>query len=201
MLRWYFAQSHQTGHDFFALPPSGHLYAYPSSLAESSQEAFVRATERDACILGVSGTVHWDWLGTWHDAERTFLPRYASVGGPIRGVFPVNVPYLVEAFPWWPRDRFFEVLTGPDGGRVAVFRPREWRGVDDDSSPFFQSPARMAEEIGGYPRGTVTWVYMTSDGGLTLDNSFTALAGLLPDHVQLVSADTAASLALAAWGR
>lgn len=39
---------------------------------------------------------------------------------------------------------------------------------------------------------------MTSDGGLTLDNSFTALAKLLPPHVQLVSTDTAAELAIAA---
>lgn len=200
LLRWYYEQSHQTGNDSFALPPSGHLYAYPSSLAADSQERFVAATEEDACILGVSGTVHWDWAGTWHDAEGTFLPRYARVGGPIRGVFPVNVPYLVAAFPWWPTDRFFEVLTGADGGHVAVFRPREWRGVSDDTSPFLLSPARMADEIAGYPRGTVTWVYMTSDGGLTLDNSFLALAQLLPPHVRLVSTDTAATLALAAAG-
>ncbi|MFO0684325.1 MAG: hypothetical protein U0234_19895 [Sandaracinus sp.] len=201
VLRWYFDRSRETGHDSFALPPSGHLYAYPSSLEEGSQERFARATEEDACILGVHGTVHWDWAGTWREAESTFLPRYARVGGQVRGVFSVNVPYLVDPFPRWPRDRFFEVLSGPDGGRVALFRPREWRGVDDDTSPFFLSPARMAEEIGGYPRGTVTWVYMTSDGGLTLDNSFTALAGLLPEHVQLVSADTAASLALVAPAR
>ena len=55
----------------------------------------------------------------------------------------------------------------------------------------------MAEELGGYPRGTVTWVYMTSDGGLNLENSFMALVRLLPDHVRLVSADTASRLALA----
>lgn len=201
VLRWYYERSHETGHDYFALPPSGHLYAYPSSLASDVQQRFVAATERDACILGVSGTVHWDWAGTWHDAEETFLPRYATLGGPVRGVFPVNVPYLVEAFPWWPDDRFVEVLSGADGGRVAVFRPREWRGVNDDSSPFFLGPSRMADEIAGYPRGTVTWVYMTSDGGLTLENSFQALASLLPAHVQLVSTDTAASLALAAAAR
>ncbi len=56
----------------------------------------------------------------------------------------------------------------------------------------------MAEEIGSYPKGTFTWVYMTSDGGLTLENSFTAVAKILPPHVQLVSTDTAANLALAA---
>jgi hypothetical protein len=197
LLRWYYDQSHHTGHDYFALPPSGHLYAYPSSLAVDVQDRFVGATEQDACILGITGTVHWDWAGTWRDAESTFLPRYATVNGPIRGVFPVDVPYLAQAFPWWPATRFYEVLTGPDGGRVVVFRPREWRGVDDSSS-YLLSPAHMAAEIAGYPPGTVTWVYMTSDGGLTLDNSFLALAALLSSRVQLVSTDTAAALALAA---
>jgi hypothetical protein len=56
----------------------------------------------------------------------------------------------------------------------------------------------MADEIGGYPKGTITWVYLTSDGGLTLENSFLAVAKLLPPHVQLVSTGTAAKLALAA---
>ena len=56
----------------------------------------------------------------------------------------------------------------------------------------------MAEEIGAKPAGTVTWVYMTSDGGLSLESSFVELVGLLPPHVRLVSADTAARLALIA---
>ena len=201
LLDWYYRQSHQTGHDYFSLPPSGHLYAYPSSLAEADQDRFVAATEEDARLLGVAGTVHWDWLTTWHDAEDHFLPKYASVDGAIRGVFPVNVPYLAPTFSWWPSDRFFEVLTGPDGGQLVLFRPREWRGIDNDANPFFFSPARMSEELGAYPRGTVSWVYMTSDGGLSLDNSFSTLVGLLPPHVQLVSADTATKLALAASRR
>lgn len=201
LLRWYYDQSHQTGHDYFTLPPSGHLYAYPSSLAESAQDRFVAATEEDACILGVAGTVHWDWLGTWHAAEDHFLPKYARAGGTIRGVFPVNVPYLLPTFTWWPADRFFEILTGADGGRLALFRPREWRGVSNDADIHLLSPRRMADELGAYPRGTVTWVYLTSDGGLTLENSFLALARILPAHVQLVSTDTAARLALAATPR
>lgn len=59
----------------------------------------------------------------------------------------------------------------------------------------------MAAEIAAYPKGTIAWVYMTSDGGLTLENSFLALEKLLPPHVQLVNADTAASLAIASQPR
>lgn len=56
----------------------------------------------------------------------------------------------------------------------------------------------MSEEINGYPRGTVTSVYLTSDGGLTLEDSYAALLPLLARDVQLVTTDTVARLALAA---
>ena len=202
VLEWYAGKSHETGRDFFILPPSGHLYAYPSSLAGGDQDRFVAATEADARILGTISTVHWDWFETWHEAEDLFLPRYARQGGAIRGVFPVNVPYMFPAFPWWEPERFFKVLAGEDGGEVVVFRPRQWRGIDGSGvgfdEPFYLSPQEMADELAGYPPGTVSWVYMTSDGGLSLENSFMELVGLLPPDVQLVSADAAAKLALEA---
>ncbi|MFO0627067.1 MAG: hypothetical protein U0325_15775 [Polyangiales bacterium] len=201
VLRWYYEQARRTGRDYFALPPSGHLYAYPSSLAPAAADAFVAATEEDACILGLGSTVHWDWNGTWRDAEDRFLPKYAREGGPIRGVFAMNVPYPLPAFTSWPDDQFYAVLSGAGGGRTAVFRPRSWRGVRDDSNRFFYGPQRMSEEINGYPRGTVTWVYLTSDGGLTLETSYAAILAHLAPHVQLVSTDTAARLALAARPR
>jgi hypothetical protein len=104
-----------------------------------------------------------------------------------------NVPYLAEAFPDWPASKQVEVLTGEDGGEVALFRSQSWRGVDgrDDFHP---TPQAMADRLGALPRGTVTWVYMTSDGGLSFENSYQALLPLLPEHVTLVSADAAAGL-------
>ncbi len=198
MLRWYYDESHKTGQDYFALPPSGHLYAYPTSMGDADQDRFVASTEEDARILGITGTVDWEWYTTWQQAEDEFLPKYAAANSSIRGIFPVDVPYSSVAFPSWPADQFFEVLSGQGGGQVALFRPREWRGVTDDTSPFLLSPQAFAQEIESYPPGTVTAVYMTSDGGLSLDNAFYPLTKLLPANVQLVSADTAAKLALAA---
>lgn len=198
VLEWYYRAASTTAHDYFTLPPSGHLYAYPTSLRDEDQGRFIAATERDARILGVRGTVHWDWFDTWRAAEERVLPEYATADGAIRGIFPVNVPYSLPAFPWWPADQFHRVLEGDDGGAVAVFRPRQWRGVDDRDNRFFLSPQNMAAELAGYPRGTVTSIYMTSDGGLSLENSYMELVRLLPDHVRLVSADAAAELAIAA---
>lgn len=200
VLDWYYASLGATGADYFALPPSGHLYAYPTSMPEAEQDRFAAATESDARILGATSVVHWDYFGTWNDAEALFLPKYARAGGAIRSVVPVNVPYFVDAFPWWPDESFYQVLTGEDGSPLVVFRPRQWRGVDDSDTRYFLSPANMAAEIGSYPPGTITAIYMTSDGGLSLGNSFTTLVDLLPSHVELVSVDAAARLAVTATG-
>ena len=202
VLEWYYDKSRQTGKDYFILPPSGHLYAYPTSLAEGAQDQFVAATEDDARVLGIHGVVHWDWNDSWREAEDHLLPKYARQGGAIQGVFPINVPFMLPTFPWWKAERFFKVLVGEDGTEIVVFRPRQWRGIDDSGAgvtePFYLNPQKMADELGGYPPGTVTWVYMTSDGGLNLENSFMELVRILPPHVQLVSADAAARLAIEA---
>jgi hypothetical protein len=201
VLRWFYDMSHETGTDYFMLPPSGHLYAYPSSLEEHMQDEFVAATERDALLLGTRSTVNWEWWTTWRRAERDFLPKYGRKGGAISGLFPVNVPYVFPTFTWWP-GQYFKILEGPGEGRVALFRPREWRGIESRGNmvtdKFYLSPEAMAGELASYPRGTVAYVYMTSDGGLNLQNSFMAMAEMLPDHVRLVSSDTASRLALEA---
>ena len=197
VLEWYYALSRQTGQDYFTLPPSGYLYAYPASLNASDQDRFVTLTEQSAELFGLHTTVHWEWFDTWDAAQEEFLPKYATENGPIQAVIPVNVPYSLDAFPGWPDDKFYEVLSG-SGGELVLFRPRQWRGIDDRDDLFFLNPQRMADEISSYPAGTVTAIYMTSDGGLNLENSFFELVGLLPPHVTLVSADTAARLALEA---
>ncbi|HPO12015.1 MAG TPA: hypothetical protein PLI09_01115 [Candidatus Hydrogenedentes bacterium] len=202
VLTWYYKMSRDTGNDYFMLPPSGHLYAYPSSLESTTmQDKFVVATEQDARLIGSNSTVHWEFFHNWRYTEDEFLPKYAKEGGTIKGVFPVNVPYLLPTGTWLP-NQFFKVIAGQDGGKVVLFRPREWRGVNDKGGlmeeKFFLSPEKMAKELGSYPRGTVTGIYMTSDGGLNLNNSIMELVKILPEHVRLVSADTAVHLALEA---
>ncbi len=202
VLKWYYKMSHATGRDYFALPPSGHLYAYPSSMESTTmQDRFVAATEQDARLIGANSTVHWEFFHNWRYTEDEFLPKYAKKDGIINGVFPVNVPYLLPTGTWLP-NQFFKVIVGRDGGKVVLFRPREWRGVNDKGrlmeEKFFLSPKKMAKELGSYPRGTVTAIYMTSDGGLDLNNSIMELVKILPEHVRLVSADSAVRLALEA---
>jgi hypothetical protein len=198
ILRWYYQASRKTGADYFILPPSGHQYAYPSSLNPADQKTFAARTEADARLLGIRSVVHWEWLTSWFDAQDEFLPLYAD-GDAIEGIFPINVPYLLEAFPRWPKEQSYAILRGPGGGKVSLFRSRSWRGVDD-SDEFHMTPAKMAATLGALPKGTVTWMYMTSDGGLSLENSYEKLIPLLPEHVRLVGADAAARLAQEAPG-
>lgn len=60
ILQWYYARSRETKRDYFLLPLSGHLYAYPLSLAETVRGHFIKQTERDAIRLDTKSTVHWD---------------------------------------------------------------------------------------------------------------------------------------------
>jgi len=202
VFEWYYEMSRETGNDYFMLPPSGHLYAYPSSLdARTMQDKFVEATEADARLLGTNSTVHWEAFWRWRYAQNSFLPKYAGTDEGINGVFPVNVPYM---FPMgtWEHNQFFKVIDGQEHGKIVLFRPRQWRGVHNGgaflSKKFYLSPENMERELGAYPRGTVTAIYMTSDGGLNLNNSVMELVKILPEHIRLVSGDTAVQLALEA---
>lgn len=201
VIKWYYTMSHKTGKDYFMLPPSGHLYATPSSLEMlSMQDKFIEATEQDARLLGTQSVVHWEWFYSWLWAETIFLPKYAKKEGPIKGIFPLNVPYLLPTLTWLP-NQFFKILSRLDGGQAVLFKPRAWRGIDPSRGSildknFYLTPEEMANELGGYPRGTVTGIYMTSDGGLTLENAVIPMSRMLPDHVQLVSADTATKIVL-----
>ena len=128
--RWYWAQAAATGRDYFSLPPSGHTYAYPGIMPPATQAEFVAATEADARLLSTDATVDWEWFSTWHRAFE-FFPQYAR-NGVIRGIFPVNVPYMFPV-PQFLDGEFIKVLNGT----TVVFRPREWRGTSGHASNIF----------------------------------------------------------------
>ena len=54
---------------------------------------------------------------------------------------------------------------------------------------------QMAAEISGYPKGTVSNIYVTSDGGANLDLVYDMMAGV-QEHVRFVNAETITRLAL-----
>lgn len=80
------------------------------------------------------------------------------------------------------------------GGKTVLFRPREWRGTTGRDANQKTEEA-MAQEINTYPLGTVTYIYLTSDGGANLDTYYN-LVPLLEEHVQIVNARAVADLAV-----
>jgi len=192
--RWYFNQAATTGHDYFMLPPSGDLYSYPSAFNEELQVTYAKNTARDCYLMNSTGTVHWEWVGHWKRATTAFLPKYSSTA--VKGIFPVNVPFnipMIEVFQ--PSDPDCYKILASD---VVMFRPREWRGTSPSKIPFshreYLSVDDMAKELNTLPLGSVTWIYLTSDGGGHLDNVYD-LVSKLDEHVLVVNHEVLTSLA------
>jgi hypothetical protein len=59
-VNWYYETAHVTGYDYFMLPPSGHLYSYPSEFPENVQLQYIQQTNHDGYLMNTSGTVHWE---------------------------------------------------------------------------------------------------------------------------------------------
>lgn len=56
-LNWYYAYAQETTKDFFVLPPSGDLYAYPEEMPEDVLNGYVSSTERDCELLSTPGSL------------------------------------------------------------------------------------------------------------------------------------------------
>jgi hypothetical protein len=92
-------------------------------------------------------------------------------------------------------DEYYKILDN----NIILFRPREWRGTTPSNIPFshreYLSVEEMAAELNHLLTGTITWIYLTSDGGGNLDNIY-ALVTLLQEHVLVVNHEVLINLAL-----
>ena len=195
MLSWYFNRSAVTGADYFVLPPSGHLYAYPSLMQPADQATFVSLTEADCTLLNSSASVAWEFVSTWGAAIAEYFPRY-SPRSIVKSLFAVNVPYMIPVIEFAEAE-YFKVLNGS----TVLFKPNEWRGTTGGAllPPFMLNASAFAALINGYPPGTVTHIYMTSDGGAKLTD-FYDLAALLDEHVVIVNPNDLGELAVQSRG-
>ena len=129
-------------------------------------------TERDCELLSTSTSVHWEWFSTWNRSIANFMPQYAAKHV-VQGLFAVNVPFL---FPMpeghFEKGEHYRILDSPNesGGRVVLFKPREWRGTDCGPPYDCPSSATLATAVSNYPKGSVAHIYLTSDGGASIDD-------------------------------
>ena len=191
-IRWYFSQAHTTGNDFFILPPSGALYAYPSLMSEENQVRYVHETEEYCQLLNTSGIVSWEWFLDWPTAIKSFFPKFA-INNIVKACFAVNVPFIIPILGFREKERYKVIHS-----KTLLFNQREWRGEAKSSIPFSQksylSPNLLAEEINAYAKGTVSNIYVTSDGGANIE-SLINLTRYLDEHVQIVDQESLVKMA------
>lgn len=192
--QWFYNQSYQTGRDYFVLPPSGHLYAYPSSMGDRDQASFVAKTEEDARLMGTNSVVAWEWFGTWGKAIKQYFPQY-SQKGVVQGLYAVNVPYMIPIAEFGLKQQF-KVLG--EKQNVVLFRPNEWRGAGSGGkrgNAGMFTKEEMAKKINSFKKGTVAAFYTTSDGGLDFDLVY-GMVQLLDEHVEIVNHNGLVEMAL-----
>eukprot|EP01043_Picozoa_sp_COSAG02_P058611 COSAG02_NODE_7324_length_3062_cov_2.437057_3_plen_436_part_00 len=59
ILRWYYTKAADTGSDWFVLPPSGALYAYPGEFSPELQRKYSKETNVAAGMLDTSASADW----------------------------------------------------------------------------------------------------------------------------------------------
>ncbi len=187
--RWFAEQLLKTKTDGFALPPSGHLYSYPSLFPAAQQENFVRATENDCRLLATRVSTAWEVASSWEKALESFFPLYAT-RGIVQSLVTVNVPFDLPVLAF--ENKLFKVVGDDRAGanRSVVFAPHEWRGTGGGggipgAGAQNMNVTAMAAQINGYSPGAVTAVYLTSDGGGNLE-IIDQLVKNLGSHVSIV---------------
>ncbi len=179
IIKWYYNMSYLTGSDYFVLPPSGDLYSYPAKMSGEIQDNFVKNTENDCKLMSTNTIVEWEWFGTWDKAFKSYYPKYIK-NNIVKGFLTVNVPFMFPIFAF--RDNEYYKMVND----IAIFKEREWRGTGNTSTPLskkmYLTVDEMAEEINSYPSNTVSYIYLTSDGGGNLQ-MFNDLVKKLDDNI------------------
>ncbi|GMH96003.1 hypothetical protein TrVE_jg11004 [Triparma verrucosa] len=190
MMRYFYEEAERTGRDYFVLPPSGDMYSYPSLMPEEVQDEYVDDVVEDFRIMSTRSSVHWEWFFSWSGAIKNYFPKFSNLITSV-GFFLTDVPFDVP-IPEFSHLEDFKIVG--ENNNVVLFKPNEWRGVDGETE---QSPSArdMARRINGAPNGTITHIYLTSDGGASIDSIYEMVA-YLEEDVVLVSADALIDLAV-----
>ncbi len=191
ILDYYYDAAAATGRDYFVLPPSGSLYSYPAAMNPADRDTYVSMMLSDFEALDTTASVHWEWFYEWEEAFEGYFPKFSrSADQDPVGFFLTDVPFDVPMYQWGSGD----IKVVGEFENVVLFRPHEWRGVSGKGF-FDPTPGEMARRLNGAERGTVKHVYLTSDGGLSLDSVY-EMVEALDDHVTIVDHRTLIDAAL-----
>lgn len=192
MLRWYYTQAARTGgRDWFIMPPSGTLYAYPGEMPSDVQAAYASQQNAQAVIMNTTGAVHWEWILSWRAAWTHYFPRYVNATG-TRAFFLNNVPWVVPIPDMIFANQTYRVV-GAGPGAVVGFKPAfNWQeGGASGGLPY--NSTVIAHRINAFRLGSVQYVYVIQNTNIT---SLFSMVNQLAPHVQLVGYQQLAQLAL-----
>jgi|EP01047_Picozoa_sp_COSAG01_P005567 hypothetical protein len=179
ILQWWYSKA--TPSDSFILGPSGFGYAYPALMDAIDQAVFANATVHAARQLGMSGHVHWDFVGDF-------------LGKPFTREGAGSLAFLEEAAKaWGVEGGGLALLGGPSAvgpsahipprvkPDLTVVKPPDWLPGDWQR----QLPAaNLSVSLLALPRGTITYVYKIWDVSFAaVEELGVALQGT---HVKLV---------------
>eukprot|EP00475_Leptophrys_vorax_P041680 TRINITY_DN785_c0_g1_i1.p1 TRINITY_DN785_c0_g1~~TRINITY_DN785_c0_g1_i1.p1 ORF type:complete len:549 (-),score=135.53 TRINITY_DN785_c0_g1_i1:116-1762(-) len=185
-LRWFYDQA--SASDWFIMPPSGTLYAYPGQMPTDVQHKYIARQNAQAKVLNSSGSVHWEFMLTWQSAFEHYFPMYAdsvSSGEGVHAFFLNNAPWV---FPIWSMFitgetyRFYGNAKDPDHS-VVVFKPAFNWCANCPSGGLNLTASQAANMINSLPAGSVQYVYVIQNTDL---KTLFELPQSLDEHVQLV---------------
>uniref|UniRef100_A0A7S2RRB6 GxGYxYP putative glycoside hydrolase C-terminal domain-containing protein n=1 Tax=Mucochytrium quahogii TaxID=96639 RepID=A0A7S2RRB6_9STRA len=190
ILEWYYEKAKLSGNDWFIFPPSGTLYAYPGIFPDHIQKTYVEQMDTAAKIMNTSGSVHWEWIFTWKQAFQNYFPRYTQGNvHTIKSFFLNNVPWVFPIVDMTIHRETYRIF----GEDVVVFKPAFNWAYTNPSGGKNLTGVECAKRIGKFSKGSINYVYtiQTTDANVLFE-----MAKNLPKHVQLVSYEQLASLAL-----
>ena len=88
MISWYYQNAGPN--DYFMMPPSGTLYAYPGLMSNSVQSQFVARQNQQFAEMNTTTSIHWELMLTWKLAFDRYFPRYSN-----KAFFLNNVPWML----------------------------------------------------------------------------------------------------------
>jgi hypothetical protein len=195
MMRWYFNRSTASkGRDWFVMPPSGTLYAYPGMMTPEVQALFVEQQNAQAYIMDTHGSVHWEWFFEWAPAFNGYFPRYINATNGTNVFLLNDVPWVVPIPPMLAEDDYYRIIGDPavDSPPVVAFRPAfnwEPNGVGG----LALNATECADLINLFAAGSVQYIYIIQNSDIT---SVFDMVAQLADDVVLVGYGQLASLAL-----
>jgi len=188
IIKWYYRLASKTGRDYFIMPPSGTLYAYPSMMPAETQIEYMQQQNQHAVILNTTGTIHWEWFFSWGNAWKNFFPRFVTQENPpphaTRAFFLNNVPWPFPILDMVLRGQTYRWLGDPlSPGSIVGFKPAfNWQ----ENGPSGGNPGNsttIAKMVNKLKVGSIQYVYIIQS---TPIESVFSMVDQLEPHVQLV---------------